>query len=186
MILGGLGLFALILGSSIAGVYNGLVQERTAVETTWAQVETQYQRRFDLIPQLVSSTRAVLVQEQLVFGTIAEARTRYSGAPSGSSERVEAANQLEGALARLLVVVENYPTLRSNETVRALMDELAGTANRITIAQQRYNETVQVYNVHINSFPTNLLVGIWGFEEKPLFKSATGAENAPKVELLGS
>lgn len=186
MVLGVLGVLALIIGSSVTGIYNGLVQERTAVETSWAQVETQYQRRFDLVPQLVNSTKAVLVQEQTVFGDIANARTRYSGAASGSSERVEAANQLEGALARLLVIVENYPTLRSNETVRVLMDELAGTANRITISQQRYNETVQVYNVHIHSFPANIVAGMWNFEDKPLFKATTGAETAPSVELLNN
>lgn len=186
LVLAGLGLLALIVISGLTGAYNSLVAERTAVETSWAQVETQYQRRFDLVPQLVNSTKAVLVQEQKVFGDIAEARTKYSGSASGSTERVEAANQLEGALARLMVIVENYPVLRSNETVQALMDELTGTSNRITIAQQRYNETVQVYNVHIHSFPSNILAGMWGFTDKPLFKAATGADQAPTVELLNS
>lgn len=177
------GIFALMIFGIITGTYNGLVKERTTVETSWSQVETQYQRRFDLIPQLVGATKGVLGQEQKVFGDIAEARTRYAGAPAGSNDRVAAQGQLEGALSRLLVIMENYPQLQSAGTVRDLMTELAGTANRVNVAQQRYNETVQIYNTHIHSFPSNIIAGWFGFEDKPLFKSDEGAAKAPGVDL---
>lgn len=183
IVLGVVVLFAFIFGGTVVGSYNSMVRERTAVDTSWSQVETQYQRRFDLIPQLVGATKGTLAQEQKVFGDIAEARTRYAGAPSGSDARVEATGQMESALSRLLVVMENYPVLQSNQTVIALMDELSGTANRVNVAQQRYNETVQVYNTHIHSFPANLVAGFGNFQDKKLFESVNGAETAPPVDL---
>lgn len=114
------------------GIYNGLLQSSLRVDQSWASVETQYQRRFDLVPNLVGATRGALAQEQEVFGAIAEARTRYAGAQQSGNvnEQVQAANQYESALARLMVIVENYPQLRSLDTVNRLMDELAGTENR--------------------------------------------------------
>jgi LemA protein len=129
-----IGLIALIilLAVWIGGAYNRLVQLNAGVDTQWAQVETQYQRRFDIIPNLVESTKGVLTQEQEVFGMIAQARQNYAGAQT-PDERAEAAGALESSLGRLLVIIENYPQLQSNQTVRALMDELAGTENRISV-----------------------------------------------------
>lgn len=178
------GLFALSIFGWITGTYNSMIRQRTGVETSWSQVETQYQRRFDLIPQLVGATKGYLAQEQKVFGDIAAARTQYAGSQSGSNERVAATGQMESALSRLLIVMENYPVLQSNQTVKDLMVELAGTANRVTIAQQRYNETVQEYNTHIHSFPDNMIASHFDFKDKPLFTSESGASKAPTVDLM--
>ena len=171
-----------ILGAMFFGTYNKLVTLSTGIDGQWAQVEIQYQRRFDLIPNLVASTKGYLEQEQEVFGAIAEARTRYSGAKS-VDEKVESATQLDSALSRLLVIVENYPILKSNETVAKLMDELSGTENRISVERRRFNELVQGYNLTIKRIPTNILAGILGFKERPYFEAVTGAETPPKVEL---
>ncbi|KKS47519.1 LemA family protein [Candidatus Gottesmanbacteria bacterium RIFCSPLOWO2_02_FULL_42_29] len=173
---------AVILGAMFFGTYNKLVTLSTGIDGQWAQVEIQYQRRFDLIPNLVASTKGYLEQEQEVFGAIAEARTRYSGAKS-VDEKVESATQLDSALSRLLVIVENYPILKSNETVAKLMDELSGTENRISVERRRFNELVQGYNLTIKRIPTNILAGIFGFRERPYFEAVGGAETAPKVEL---
>lgn len=191
---GGAGVVALVivgvivfLGLSIGGwilsSYNGLVSQNLVAETSWGQVETQYQRRFDLVPNLVNATKGVLGQEQKVFGDIAEARTRYAGAPAGSNEKVQATNQFESALGRLLVIMENYPVLKSYESVRALTDELAGTENRILVARDRYNEQVRIWNTMIKVFPKNIIAGMFGFEAKVMFKSDEGASKAPNVDL---
>lgn len=172
-----------VVGLWVMGSYNGLVRQSESVTTSWSQVETQYQRRFDLIPGLVNATKGVLRQEQAVFGAIAEARTKYAGSAAGSNERVAAAGQMESALARLLVIVENYPVLKSSENVRALMDELAGTENRVAVSRERYNEVVRTYNVMVKTFPRSILASLFGFEEKPFFGSKEGAENAVPVNL---
>src|SRR3990167_6184705 len=176
VILGILGFIAL----SLMGLYNGLVGKRAEVQTQRAQVETQLQRRFDLVPNLVGAVKGAMKQEQAVFSAIADARTKYAGAPAGSKEKVEAANQYESALGRLLVIMENYPQLKSIDTVQDLMTQLEGTENRVSVARQRYNEAVQVYNVSIRTFPTNLLAGMFGFTEEPLFQAVEGAQTAPK------
>lgn len=173
----------LFIGMWVLGVYNGLVRGEQVVENSWAQVESQYQRRYDLIPGLVNSTKGVLRQEQEVFGAIAEARTKYAGTNPGTPERVEATNQVESALARLLVIMENYPELRSNQTVQSLMDELAGTENRINVARDRYNEQVQIWNVSVKTFPRSLLAGMFGFEPRPFFEADQGAEDRVEVDL---
>lgn len=183
IVLGAIAVIALSLGSWFMGSYNGLVSQETQVDNSWATVETQYQRRFDLIPGIVGATKGALAQEQAVFGRIADARAHYASAPVGSPERVAAANQMESALARLLVVIENYPVLQSNSTVRALMDELAGTENRVQIARERYNGEVRTFNVKVRSFPGNIVAGMFGFEVRPFFDSADGADKAPKVDL---
>jgi LemA protein len=174
-------LIAVVVGM-FAGFYNSLVAKNQAVDSQWAQVETQYQRRMDLIPGLVNATKGTLKQEQKVFGAIAEARTRYSGAQS-SAQKVEAANQMESALSRLLVIVENYPQLRSNETVQQLMVQLEGTENRISVERRRYNEVVQDFNTSVKRFPAVIFAGMMGFKDKPYFESQKGAETAPKVDL---
>lgn len=184
VVIGIMSLIGLSIFGWITGTYNSFVGQRTGVETSWAQVETQYQRRFDLIPQLVGATKGFLAQEQKVFGDIATARTHYAGSASGSDDRVAATGQMEGALSRLLVVMENYPQLTSNQTVRDLMVELAGTANRVNVAQQRYNEVVQEYDTHVHSFPDNLIASHFNFKDKPLFTSENGANKAPTVDLM--
>lgn len=172
-----------VVGAWLVGIFNTMVTKQETVNNAQAEVEVQLQRRFDLIPNLVESTKGFLLQEQKVYSDIAEARTRYSGAPTGSPEKLEAANELESALGRLLVIIENYPTLKSDQTVRSLMDELAGTENRISVARNKYNETVTDYNIYIKRFPNVLFANIMGYKEAILFKSVEGAETAPKVDL---
>ncbi len=169
--------------SSGAGTYNRLVQVNQQVEAAWGNVEAQYQRRFDLIPNLTEVTKGFLQQERTVFEAIAQARTRYAGAPPGSPSRVAAANQLESALARLLVIVENYPTLRSSEVVQRLMTELSATENEIASARLAYNQQVREYNTVVKSFPTVLVAGMLGFREREFFISQAEAQKAPKVNL---
>lgn len=176
-------LLLMFVVAPFVGAYNGLVAGNQTVAESWAQVETQYQRRFDLIPNVVNATKGVLRQEQAVFGAIAEARTRYASAPKGSNERVEATQQYESALARLLVVIENYPVLKSYESVRILTDELAGTENRINVARDRYNQQVKAWNTEIVSFPTNILAKFFGFEAREYFDSEEGASKAPVVDM---
>lgn len=172
----------IVIGAVFAGYYNSFVTKSQAIDNQWAQVETQYQRRFDLIPNLVSATRGIMKQEREVFGAIAEARTRYSGAQTPDA-RVDAANQMESALGRLLVIMENYPQLRSSGTVQQLMVQLEGTENRISVERRRYNDIVRDYNTSIKRVPGALFAGILGFDEKPYFESQAGAEQAPKVDL---
>jgi LemA protein len=171
-----------VLAVILFGAYNNLVAKSTAIDGQWAQVETQYQRRFDLIPNLVESTKGFLKQEQTVFNDIAQARTQYSGAKS-VDDKAAAATGLEGAVSRLLLIVENYPELKSNETVAKLMDELAGTENRVAVERRRFNELVQDYNLTIKTVPTNIVAGLFNFQPRKYFESVTGAETAPKVNL---
>lgn len=170
------------LALSLMGFYNQLVTKTQAIGGQWAQVETQYQRRFDLIPNLVNSVEGIMAQEQKVFGDIAEARTRYSGATT-IDEKAMAATQLESALGRLLVIMENYPELKSAENVTQLMDELAGTENRISVERRRFNDLVRDYNTTILRFPARLIAGTFGFNERAFFEAAEGAELAPEVEI---
>jgi LemA protein len=162
----------------VLGSYNGLVTAETAVETQWAQVETQYQRRFDLVPNLVEATKGVMAQERAVFTAIADARSAYAGNPSP-----ENAAQMESALSRLLAIVENYPQLKSSETVSTLMAQLEGTENRVSTERNRYNEAVQAYNLKVRRFPGSVAAAVFGFDEKQPFAALAGAENAPKVDL---
>src|SRR5713226_1441039 len=173
----------LLVVAPVTGTYNRLVQANQQVEAAWANVETQYQRRLDLIPNVAEATRGFLQQERTVFTAIAQARTRYAGAPPGSPSRVAAANQLESALARLLVIVENYPTLRSSEVVQRLMTELSSTENEIASARLAYNQQVREYNTVVKSFPTVLVAGMLGFREREFFISQAEAQKAPKVNL---
>lgn len=168
----------------VLGLRNSLVVMEEDVRNQWAQVEVQYQRRYDLIPNLVESVKGVMEQEQEVFGDIAEARTKYAGSESGSQERVEAANEIESAVGRLLVIMENYPELKSNENVSQLMVELEGTENRIAVERRRYNDQVTEFNKKIRVFPNNIVNDIFlNFEEKERFESVAGSEEAPEVDL---
>ena len=175
--------FGLLMGNWLVSSYNLLVQSSSQVDTTYAAMETQYQRRFDLVPNLAEATKGYLKQEQEVFGAIAQARTQYSGAKAGSPDAVEAMGNYSSALARLMVIVENYPELKSDKTVQSLMDELSGTENRINVARDRYNETVRLYNVLLKSFPRNVLASMYGFEERAMFSSESGAEKGVKIDM---
>lgn len=173
----------LSVGGWMLGLYNSLVTSNSHVDTAFAAIQSQYQRRFDLIPNVAEATKAFLQQEQTVFGDIAEARTKYTGSASGSNEQMQAMGQYDSALSRLMVIVENYPQLKSDMTVQALVDELAGTENAIAVARDRYNETVRGYNVQIRSFPANLIAGMYGFQSRSLFQAEAGAQDAVKINL---
>ena len=162
--------------------YNTFVGQEESIKTQWAQVENQLQRRNDLIPNLVETTKGIAQQEQDVFGRIAESRAKMAGATT-PEQRIAAANEQSSALARLLVVVENYPQLRSSESFNRLMDELSGTENRISVERMRYNERVQEYNTLRRRFPSNVTASIFGFAEHPLFDAPTAAEQVPKVNF---
>ena len=162
--------------------YNRFVGQEEAIKTQWGQVENQLQRRNDLIPNLVETVKGVAQQEKDVFGQIADSRAKLAGARS-PEQTIEAANQQSAALARLLVVVENYPQLRSNEQFGRLMDELSGTENRIAVERMRYNERVQEYNTSRRQFPSNVTAGIFGFKEYPVFNAPPEAERVPTVNF---
>lgn len=173
----------LILGSSIAGSYNRLVALNENVDASWAQVETVLQRRYDLIPNLVNTVKGFAQQEQQVLTEVTRLRSQW-GAAQGTAEKAQVAQQLEGALARLMVIVERYPELKSNQNFLALQDELAGTENRISVERRRYNQAVQEYNTAVQTFPTNLVAALTGFERRPAyFEAATEAQQAPQVEF---
>ncbi|MBS1871627.1 MAG: LemA family protein [Acidobacteria bacterium] len=161
---------------------NDLVTGRNGVDAAWAQVDAALQRRADLIPNLVETVKGYAKQEQTVFKDIADARAALGGARN-TQERLDANNQLTNALSRLLVIVENYPQLRSNESFNRLMDELAGTENRINVERRKYNETVQKYNTDIQLFPKNLAAATFGFTPQPYFKADTAARTAPNVKF---
>lgn len=172
----------LVIGIWSMSSYNSLVVMNETVDTQWSQVETQYQRRFDLIPNLVASVQGSMKQETAIFTAIAQARQGYAGART-TNEKVAAAGQMESALGRLLVITENYPVLKSNENVQSLMSQLEGTENRVSVERMRYNETVKEYNIKVKSFPGSMFAKMFGFEVKKAFEAAEGAAIAPKVQL---
>ena len=166
----------------LVGSYNGLVDKDEAAEQSFADLDAQLQRRNDLIPNLVSAVRGVLQQEQAVFGEIARARRGYAGADS-QEEKLDAANAMEGAIGRLLVIVESYPQLQSNQNVQDLQVQLEGTENRIAQARRDYNGVVTDDNKSIRRFPRSLLAGMFGFDRRPLFRADPEATEAPTVDL---
>lgn len=172
-----------LLGFFAFGTYNRLVTLDERSTTQWKQVEVQYQRRFDLIPNLVNAVKGVMTQEQTIFDAIATARTNYSGAQT-ADDRAKAATQVEGALGRLLVITENYPILKSSENVQALTAELAGTENRIAVARKDFNDSVNTYNLVVRRFPTSLIASISGFDQKAYFAAAAGSDVVPQVDLV--
>lgn len=178
LIIGALVLVALMT----MGMYNGLVGMRENVNGKWSQVENQLQRRSDLIPNLVETVKGYAAQEKQIYTSIAEARSKLINA--GSVQEKAAANEeLSSALSRLLVVVENYPTLKSDANFRQLQDELAGTENRLAVARKDYNDSVQVYNVQIKTFPRSLIASMFGFTPREYFKAEPGAAENPKVKF---
>ena len=175
-IIGGIALLlVLVLWSS----YNGLVTADVAVDTAWGQVESVYQRRADLIPNLVETVKGYQIHEQELLTSITEARSRWQSAPSAAS-----AGQLDSALSRLIAVAENYPDLKANQNFLALQDELAGTENRISVERQRYNKAVGDYNIKTRRFPSNIVASLFGFEKaREFFEADAGAESAPDVKF---
>jgi LemA protein len=172
-----------IIGAYLVGKYNHMVLLKADVAQQQAQVEVQIQRRYDLIPNLVESVKGYLKQEQTVFKNIADARAHYANAKAGTPEKVEASNELESAISRLLVIVENYPELKSDETVKSLMYELSGTENRIAVERRKYNEIITEYNKYISIFPNNIIAKLFHFEQLPRFETTPEGKQAPKVNL---
>jgi LemA protein len=173
----------LLLGSAFVSRRNQMAIKREAVNSAWSQVDVVLQRRADLIPNLVETVKGYAAQEQAVFGEIARARSALLNAKT-PADKIAANQQLDSALGRLLVVVENYPQLKSNENFLRLQDELAGTENRIAVERRRYNETLQDYNTYISLFPNNLIASMSGFARNDAyFKADEGARQAPKVNF---
>ena len=170
------------LGSVSGCSYNRFTAQEEAIKAQWGQVENQLQRRNDLIPNLVATVQGFAAQERAVIQSVTDARAKMAGATT-PAQRIEAANAESSALARLLVVVENYPQLQSNETFMRLMDELAGTENRLATERMRYNERLQEYNSLRRRFPSNVTASIFGFEEYPYFDAPAGAETVPTVNF---
>ncbi|TQR19958.1 LemA family protein [Psychrobacillus vulpis] len=164
--------------------YNGFVDGEENVNKAYAQVENQLQRRLDLIPNLVNTVKGFASHEKEVLSNIADARSKLAGA--GTPEEQAAANdELSGALSRLLVVVENYPDLKADANFRQLMDELAGTENRLSVARQDYNTVVSDYNKKVKRMPGSIVASIFGFDEKEYFKADANAKEAPAVDFEG-
>ncbi|HUJ94409.1 MAG TPA: LemA family protein [Terriglobales bacterium] len=176
-------IIALIVGGQYVGVRNTLVTKNEAVKAAWSQVDIVLQRRADLIPNLVETVKGYAKQEQTVFGDIAKARSALLSAGT-PADKIAANGQLDGALGRLLLIVENYPQLKSNENFLRLQDELAGTENRIAVERKRYNDALQDYNTYIQHFPNNIYAGWAGFKpNEAYFAASEGAREVPKVNF---
>ena len=176
-------LIALMFFGQYVGVKNSLVTKNEAVKAAWSQVDIVLQRRADLIPNLVETVKGYAKQEQTVFGDIAKARSALLSAGS-PQEKIAANGQLDGALSKMLFLVENYPQLKSNENFLRLQDELAGTENRIAVERKRYNDTVQDYNTYVQLFPNSIFAGWAGFQVNPAyFKASEESRQNPKVNF---
>lgn len=162
--------------------YNGLVTREGAVDQSFADLDSQLQRRNDLIPNLVGAVRGILGQEQAVFGELARARQNYAGSNT-PSQKLEAAGQVDAGIGRLLAIFENFPQLRSSDNVRDLQTQLEGTENRIAQSRREYNAAVTSYNVGIRRFPRSIFAGIFGFDAKPLFEATPESRTNPTVDL---
>jgi len=162
--------------------YNRFTQQEEAIKGAWGEVQNQLQRRNDLVPNLVESVKGFAEQEKEIFTRVAQSRERLAGART-PAETIEAANEQSSALARLLMVVENYPQLKSDARFQQLMDELAGTENRLAVARGRYNERIQEYNTTRRRFPSNMTAKIFGFEEYPYYEAPKEAQAAPRVDF---
>ncbi len=185
-----LGIVAIVVVWCIAS-YNGLVGKQEGVTTEWANVETQYQRRADLIPNLVNTVKGYAAHEQSTFEAVTDARTRATSinidaeglTPETLAEYMKAQNEVGSALGRLIAVAESYPDLKANQNFLELQSQLEGTENRIAEARRKYNNVARAYNQSIRRFPTNIVAGIFGFDRKPLFEAQEGAATAPAVEF---
>ncbi len=172
----------LILVLWAVGKYNGFVTQSEQITAQWAQVENQYQRRFDLIPNIVNTVKGVAKQEQTVFGEIADARTHYAGATT-PDQKAAAATQVESALGRLLVIAENYPVLQSSQAYRDLIVSLEGTENRISVERQKYNDLVRVFDTNVKTFPTSIIASIFGITPHEYFNVPEANQAAPRVDF---
>lgn len=168
--------------SLFTGNYNKFVKMDVAIKAAWSQVENQLQRRYDLIPNLVETVKGFAKQEKSVLVDVTNARAKVGGAGT-VPDKIAANNQLSGALSRLLLVVERYPDLKSNQNFMHLQDELAGTENRIAVERMRYNEAVKAYNEAIKTFPANIIAGMFNFKESPYFEAPKEAKAAPQVKF---
>ena len=178
-----IGLIALLTFGQYVGVRNTLVTKNESVKAAWSQVDIVLQRRADLIPNLVETVKGYAQQEQTVYGDIAKARSQLLSAGT-PSDKIAANQQLDGALGRLLVIVENYPQLKSNENFMRLQDELAGTENRIAVERKRYNDALQDCNTYIQKFPNNIFAGWAGFKpNEAYFAASEGSREVPKVNF---
>lgn len=182
-----------IFANTSCGIYNNLVDEEENVTAKWAEVQNQYQRRYDLIPNLVSTVKGYAEHESKVLTEVTDARSKAGGVinvsddvlndPEAFARYQQVQDQLGSSLQRLLAVTESYPELKANENFLALQDQLEGTENRITVARQRYNEAAKSYNSKIRKIPNNLVANIGHFEKKSYFSANTDAQSAPKVEF---
>src|SRR6202045_3704653 len=178
-----LALIAFVAFGQYVGVRNTLVTKNEAVKASWSQVDIVLQRRADLIPNLVETVKGFAFQEQTVFGEIAKARSALLGAQT-PADKIAANGQLDGALGRLLAIVENYPQLKSSENFLRLQDELAGTENRIAVERKRYNDAIQDYNTYIGLFPNNIFASLAGFQRNnAYFAASESSREAPKVQF---
>ncbi|HLY63423.1 MAG TPA: LemA family protein [Terriglobia bacterium] len=183
LLLGLVILAAVVVGGSYVSAKNEMVTKNEAIKSAWAQVDNVMQRRADLIPNLVETVKGIAAQEQTVFGNIAAARAAMMGAKT-PADRIAANGQIDSALGRLMVIVENYPQLKSNENFLQLQDELAGTENRIAVERKRYNDAIQDYNTYIGLFPNSLFAQWAGFQRNDAyFKAEEGARQVPKVQF---
>src|SRR6202140_2030088 len=183
VVLGVVVLAALAVAGMYIGRRNEMVRKNETVKSAWAQVDVVLQRRADLIPNLVETVKGFAAQEQTVFHDIASARAALLGAQT-PADKIAANGQLDGALGRLLLIVENYPQLKSNENFLRLQDELAGTENRIAVERKRYNDTLQDYNTYVLQFPNSLYAGWAGYKQNPAYFQATEASRqVPKVDF---
>lgn len=180
-----IGLIAVVvvIGIAIASIYNGIVTKHETITAKWAQVENQLQRRSDLIPNLVNTVKGYAAHEKTVLEDVTNARSRWAGA-STLDDKVKAAGQMDAALARLLLVVENYPQLKADQTFLQLMDELSGTENRIAVERMRYNEAVRDFNITVRRFPANIVASMFGYKAATeYFKAEEKAKAVPEVRF---
>ncbi|MDD5067579.1 MAG: LemA family protein [bacterium] len=182
LIIAGFIILILICVSSCININNNMVRMQEEIKNKWAEIDNQLQRRYDLIPNLVKTVKGYASHEKEILTGIADARARMAGARD-YTEKVKAANQLESALSRLLVIVEQYPNLKADTQFRGLMDELAGTENRLTVSRKRYNETVAEFNKYIKVFPNRFFASMGKFSEAEYFQIPETAKTAPAVEF---
>lgn len=183
IVLGVVVLLVLVLGGQMVGVRNDLTTQKNGIEGAFAQMDVVLQRRADLIPNLVETVKGFATQEKDVIASVSNARAALGGART-TGEKIAANGQLDGALSRLLMVVENYPQLKSDVTFMRLQDELAGTENRIAVERRKYNEAVQKYNTSIELFPNNIAASLFGFQRNDAyFKTDPASRQAPKIDF---
>lgn len=182
LIFGVIILLLFIVGSWYIGLRNSLVAEEEKTSAAWSEIDNQLQRRSDLIPNLVATVRGYAAQEQEIFTRLAEARSKLAGATT-VEEKAQGYGEMESALSRLLVIVENYPDLKSNENFIRLQDELAGTENRLAVARKRYNDSVRDFNTRIRQFPASFVANSMGLKTLPYFEISEAAREVPKVSF---